>query len=138
MTDVCPWRQLQKLLGVWLCALGLGTLLAALAQGAITVFGQDVGWFGGYGGIALPPMVFAWQVGIGLVPALVQMLIGLYLFFGAAWLANRAIPGNRPYCHECGYDLSKVTREICPECGATFRREPDAESAPIVNGGRPK
>jgi hypothetical protein len=46
-----------------------------------------------------------------------EAAIGLYLFFGGKWIANKAIPGNRPYCHECGYDLTQNSSGICPECG---------------------
>lgn len=47
----------------------------------------------------------------------VQFLLGLYLFFGGKWLVNMAIPSNRPYCPECGYDLSRCKGAQCPECG---------------------
>jgi predicted amidophosphoribosyltransferase len=46
-----------------------------------------------------------------------QIAIGVYLVFGAPWLVNRFIPSNRPYCIECGYDLSKSNSANCPECG---------------------
>ncbi|HVP12941.1 MAG TPA: hypothetical protein VMV94_17335 [Phycisphaerae bacterium] len=44
----------------------------------------------------------AWHIGSNGV----QIAIGLYLFFGGKWIVNKAIRGNRPYCHECGYDLT--------------------------------
>jgi hypothetical protein len=53
---------------------------------------------------------------------LVQLLLGLYLFFGAKWIVNKAIPSNRPYCPECGYDLSKSRGDVCPECGVALPR----------------
>ncbi len=40
-------------------------------------------------------------------------------------IANLAIPGNRPYCDECGYDLTRAGAAACPECGT-----PRADSAP--------
>lgn len=62
------------------------------------------------------------------VPALTQLAIGLYLFFDGAWIINKAIPSNRPYCHDCGYDLSQSHNTRCPECGAaTEAREPSAQ-----------
>ena len=44
-----------------------------------------------------------------------------YLFFGGKWIADKAIPGNRPYCHECGYDLTNAVGNVCTECGTPFR-----------------
>jgi hypothetical protein len=46
--------------------------------------------------------------------------IGLYLIFGGAWLVNLCIPSNRPYCPECGYDLSESSHDRCPECGVNI------------------
>jgi predicted amidophosphoribosyltransferase len=46
---------------------------------------------------------------------------GLYLFFGGKWIVDLAIPGNRPYCQECGYDLTGAHRDRCPECDTPFR-----------------
>lgn len=53
---------------------------------------------------------------------LVQAAIGLYLLFGGEWLVNTCIPSNRPYCPECGYDLSQSSAERCPECGVSMPR----------------
>ena len=51
------------------------------------------------------------------------ILIGLYLFFRGEWIVNLAIPSNRPYCHECGYELTGLASEgRCPECGTAFRQ----------------
>ncbi|HEV2296347.1 MAG TPA: hypothetical protein VGR35_21065 [Tepidisphaeraceae bacterium] len=53
--------------------------------------------------------------------SLFSMAMGLYLFFGGKWIADKAIPGNRPYCHECGYDLTNAAGCVCSECGTPFR-----------------
>jgi hypothetical protein len=47
----------------------------------------------------------------------IEVAFGLYLLFGGKWLVNKCIPSNRPYCPECGYDLSKSSDASCPECG---------------------
>ncbi len=44
--------------------------------------------------------------------------IGLYLFFGGKYVADLALPDNRLYCAECGYQLSSRDGAKCPECGA--------------------
>jgi hypothetical protein len=49
-----------------------------------------------------------------------QVLVGLYLLFGGKWIVNLCIPSNRPYCPECGYQLSLSSRGNCPECGTTL------------------
>ncbi len=55
------------------------------------------------------------------VMVLIKVAVGLYLFFGGKWIADLAIPGNRPYCHECGYDLTGALNNRCPECDTPFR-----------------
>ena len=47
--------------------------------------------------------------------------IGAYLFFGGKWVVDKLIPSNRPYCHECGYDLTGTVGNVCAECGTTFK-----------------
>lgn len=50
---------------------------------------------------------------------LMAITLGLYLFFGGKWIVNKAIPSNRPYCNECGYELRNLTNNCCSECGTT-------------------
>lgn len=95
------FRVLLKVVGVWLFVEGL----AAMTGAAFQVL--DYMSLGG----------FTWAyLGWG-VSGVVELLIGTYLFFGGRWIADKAIPGNRPYCHECGYDLSTSAASQCPECG---------------------
>jgi hypothetical protein len=68
---------------------------------------------------------FSWIFVQAVVPS-AQLALGLYLFFGGEWIVNRAIPSNRPYCPECGYDLSRSRREHCPECGVTLPGTPES------------
>ncbi len=98
------FRVLLKVLGVWLVINGLGTsaLIAfQLAEGIFERGFPNPGW-----------QYWGWQS-----RGVLQLIAGLYLFFGGRWIADKAIPSNRPYCHDCGYDLSTSARDKCPECG---------------------
>jgi hypothetical protein len=54
-------------------------------------------------GTALGPQM--WYYYGSLVGGLLEFALGLYLFFGGAWIVNKCIPSNRPYCPECGVTL---------------------------------
>jgi len=51
------------------------------------------------------------------------LCVGTYLFLGGAWLVDHAIPSNRPYCPECGFDLTRNASPLCPECGTALPAE---------------
>lgn len=63
------------------------------------------------------------------VSDVVEVALGVYLFLGGRWIANLAIPSNRPHCHECGYELRGLPAAgMCPECGTEYRL-PESRSA---------
>ena len=104
-------RLVLKLMGVWFFVSGTA---AALPQ---------LGWIG--------EMLFqsAWPPGAPVFASLFGVLascftagFGCYLFFDGAWVLAKIIP-DRPYCHECGYDLTGTESTRCPECGTPFDRE---------------
>jgi hypothetical protein len=100
---------LLKAIGVWLFASG-----AATAVGYIGFVFQSLT-------VRTSASYMAWMY--TLVTPVAQLGIGLYLFFGGRWIADLAIPSNRPYCHECGYDLTSATGTVCNECGTPFRAQ---------------
>ena len=95
------FRVLLKFLGVWLFIEGLATIAAIVFQfvDLFSVGSVGLGFLGwGFSGV-------------------VQLSAGLYLFFGGRWIVDMAIPSNRPFCPECGYDMSSPPGPQCPECG---------------------
>jgi len=110
------FRVLMKVAGVWLFASAvpnLVTILAVMMQGWTTApLGQR----------------FSYQYLYGVVGPICQLAIGAYLFLGGAWIVDMAIPGNRPYCHECGYDLTGAEGNVCNECGTPFRGDTSPRS----------
>ncbi len=102
--------MLLKVVGVWSFAGGVGELLSHL------------GMLGFY--FTNPSMRNSGQLAyfaMNTVSPLVQLGLGAYLFFGGKWIVDQAIPGNRPYCHECGYDLTNAAGSVCAECGTPFK-----------------
>ncbi len=85
------FRMALKVVGVWAVIDSAYNLAAA---------GAWMVWLLARGQLGLGP--FPSQSVLGLAPYALQVALGLYLFFGGKWLANLAIPGNRPYCPECG------------------------------------
>ena len=102
------FRVLLKAVGVLLFAQGISQFIQ---QGCVAIYAVAVQ---GTGLGSLP-----WVSGM-LLGAALQSVIGLYLFFEGKWVVDKAIPGNRPYCHECGYDLTGLRRNRCPECDTPF------------------
>ena len=99
------FRLLLKLLGVWLFAQSI-TSLARVAIWMISGVFAPASRGGPY-----------WYLLGECMVSIVQLIVGAYLFFGGRWVADKAIPSNRPYCHECGYELTGNTSDRCPECG---------------------
>src|SRR5437868_8549201 len=94
------FRLMLKLLGVYCFLIGIGSLIS-LATTIATIRRGGVGWTVEQGLMSAAYPVF-------------YLLSGAYLFFGGRWLADHAIPSNRSYCPECGYDVTGSETRICP------------------------
>ena len=99
------FRVLLKFLGVWLMISGGTSFISTVSH---------VAWYLIDGSASL--YLLGWLAG-----SLAETLAGVYLFFGGTWIVNRAIPANRPYCAECGYDLSGSVGSV-PRYHAPSRR----------------
>ena len=99
------FRLLLKMAGIWIIIEGFSSLLGS-AAGLVSSLFRD------------PQLRSVWLQGYlaNMVQPALQIGLGAYLFFAGGWVVNKAIPGNRPYCPECGYDLTGVTANRCPEC----------------------
>jgi hypothetical protein len=109
------FRLAVKFLGVCLIAIGLAELAQSVIQVLLSLLSTGVAWN--------PPFGRWIMLGMTLPKPAVYLLLGLHLFFHGQWLVNLAIPGNRIYCHECGYDLSHNRDWQCPECGTQVSNE---------------
>jgi len=113
-------RLALKVLGVFLIArglAGLGSAAVYLAGLVLELLFEGVGFGSGAIGLAR-----TWAIAPAVESGL-EVLFGLYLFYGGRRIVDRIIPSNRPYCAECGYELTGLPPEgLCPECGVPFRR----------------
>src|SRR6266540_4069519 len=105
------FRLLIKFLGVWIGCNGITSMVSSLSNWAA------VTW------LRPSSVSYSYPYWISLANGGTGILLGLYLFFGGKWIVNMAIPSNRPYCHECGYDLTGAVGNVCNECGTAFRGE---------------
>ena len=105
------FRLLIKFLGVWIGCNGITSLVNSITN-----------WIA-YSTFAGPGSRTTYPYWLGSISGLTAIALALYLFFGGKWIVDLAIPSNRPYCHQCGYDLTGAVGDICNECGTPFRGE---------------
>lgn len=118
------FRLVIKAIGVLLIGLSLsgvagmlvGFVYQSIRAGKLTLYSSSGTPIGGMNAIeSLLSTVFYSS------PEFIQFAFGLYLVFGGKWIVNKCIPSNRPYCPECGYDLSHGAKAVnCPECGVAL------------------
>ena len=113
------FRLLLKVVGVLIIANDIPALLYCI-RAILELFtgtrSTGCGCATGIGGLLL-----------NMIPTVLQVAVGLYLFFDGEWLVNKAIPRNPPFCFECGRDLTGLEGH-CPGCGTPFGPE-DAQPA---------
>ena len=114
------FRLLLKFLGVWLTANGIVSLVSTMTNVIAMTFFRPAG------------VSYSYPYWVSLLNGLVGIGLGLYLFFGGKRIVDLAIPGNRPYCHECGYDLTGAVGNVCNECGTAFRAATSAMPPPAL------
>ncbi|MEE8154231.1 MAG: hypothetical protein V3T53_04645 [Phycisphaerales bacterium] len=113
----------------------IGVLLIGFAASGVATLFTNVGYLAMYGdpfgvGGGRTTNWIYWQFMSPHVGDLVQLGLGLYLLFGGRWIADVAIPSNRPYCPECGYDIAEATGKCCPECGVQIVSRGTPETNP--------
>ena len=99
------FRLLLKFLGVWLTANAVVGMVGTLSNWIVYTWLRQS----------------SYPYWIGLARDSIAITLGLYFFFGGKRIVDLAIPSNRPYCHECGYDLTGSIGNVCNECGTPFR-----------------
>jgi hypothetical protein len=114
------FRVLVKVIGVALLAMATVTAAQSLPTILAELIDPQLGAMFGVGASRWYQFRTLWAP--PLCTFLVEAGLGLYLLLGGKWLANIAIPSNRPYCGECGYELTKALSTTCPECGAPVER----------------
>ena len=102
-------RLLVKLMAIMLITEGLSYSIMTVGTAIGQTLESGSEQLGGYRMLYALPYFFGFS-GTGVV-----------LFVISDWITNQLIPSNRPYCHECGYDLNGAMGNVCPECGTVFR-----------------
>jgi hypothetical protein len=100
-------RLLVKLIGIFLLISGAANLVGGILFLLITL--SEYPSFGGPSLISYP---LAWTV-----TSLLTVIASFILLFASNWLADKLIPSNRPYCPNCGYELTGSLGTRCAECG---------------------
>ena len=103
-------RIAVKLIGVWMVLQGIVNVLVPTGQFMYL-------WTTG----SLPSQIRSLVIQ-GVLVSGAHLAVGLYLYKGGQWIVDAIIPSNRPYCHDCGYELTGTSTTVCPECGTPFKR----------------
>jgi hypothetical protein len=111
MSDYSWFRLLLRAIGVLLLGLSVPMLLWTAGAAALTA--ASAGGRMSYEPLLAPVVAYGGQAAIG-----------LYLLLGGQLLVDYCLQGVRGRCGGCGYDLSGLDAQVCPECGAPIPRRP--------------
>lgn len=103
------FNTLCKLLGVYFVLVGCTGILQSLCY--VTVYWFQMSQMGG------AVWSIMWSSTASGIAHILETAAGLFIFCKSRTIADLAIPGNRPYCPEWGYDLTGNVSGNCPECG---------------------
>lgn len=103
-------RLAVRLIGLWFLIQGAASLPQGLFPLLLSLATVGVPW---------RELMFFLVEGASSV---VQLAAGAFLFRGGSSVVDYLIPSNRPYCHECGYELTLPASKHCPECGTEHGR----------------
>lgn len=95
------------------------TLSNLLRQGVVSTR-QGAGAGGAATGAVASNNQFSWLVWQSLAPVAI-LALGIYLFFGGAWVIDKLCREVVDRCRRCGYDLREAPGGICPECGTLLK-----------------
>ena len=114
------FRLVLKAIGVLLIGFSLQGVIPAIA--AVVMYLLE------WSEMSVSSNEFMWWNFPYYIAGFVQFGLGIYLFFGGKWIVNKAIPSNRSYCPECGYQIANAHGANCPECGVALPREQGGQS----------
>ena len=104
-------RLLIKLMGIYFLINGLINTLSST-----TYLLMSLSEYGSYGGLRIIAHPIAWGI-----TSVCSTIAGLVLLLASNWLVDKLIPSNRPYCPNCGYELTGAMGGHCPECGVELQ-----------------
>lgn len=119
-------RLVIKLMGVFFLLNGVAGLLGAVTYLLIVL--DDYSTMGDSFYLAYP---LSAAVGSG-----AMLVAGLVMLLASNALANLLIPSNRPYCPNCGYELTGMRSGKCPECGVELPTPQPQAADSVENPGQ--
>jgi hypothetical protein len=109
-----PFRLALKAIGVLLICQGGPDVIERVA-GYVTWYMLDA---------AVPATSMHWaRIALHIAGPAIQTILGIYLLLGGEWVVRLVLPTATPHCGECGYDLTGLLGEQCPECGAAIHQD---------------